>query len=312
MDRRTVPGEPGQAVSATPRADRRGAARPARVCGFRRGLEPHGPAHERPHRQAGTRAMAGPLLRRAGRPRLSPVPVPPDLRMRREQAGRRGLDEYLGFRIVAGWERQSKTSFGTSEGRSAGRSRGFAAPRPVPACRVARRFSSKVRRSGTGRVRLVTTGRSVSGRLPPLLIRGRTTGRPDCFLLHPHACVRQRARRIRIPRGVGRAPVSGGRPGRAPRHGSGRRCSARGSRGRGAAGRQRCAGLPSRSPRGSASRCRVCGGGARGCRQRWHCEITDGLVTAWRSFKNGRSYVYDLRKSASSASPARSAGQPSA
>ncbi|MFC9820231.1 hypothetical protein ACFWG6_01725 [Streptomyces erythrochromogenes] len=43
----------------------------------------------------------------------------------------------------------------------------------------------------------------------------------------------------------------------------------------------------------------------------WHCEIADGLVTAhpldgradgpeppaavWRSFKNGRSYLYDLR-----------------
>ncbi len=43
----------------------------------------------------------------------------------------------------------------------------------------------------------------------------------------------------------------------------------------------------------------------------WHCEITDGLVTArplgvrtdgpeppatvWRSFKNDRSYLYDLR-----------------
>jgi hypothetical protein len=63
----------------------------------------------------------------------------------------------------------------------------------------------------------------------------------------------------------------------------------------------------------------------------WHCEIADGLVTAhplvgqrvgsdeaeppataWRSFKNDRSYVYDLRWNASSASPARSAGQPPA
>ncbi|MEU8999299.1 hypothetical protein AB0C95_31495, partial [Streptomyces caniferus] len=35
-------------------------------------------------------------------------------------------------------------------------------------------------------------------------------------------------------------------------------------------------------------------------------------ATAWRSFKNDRSYVYDLRWSGSSASPARSAGQPPA